>query len=92
MLETLLVGDRRLEVVRLFDRRHRRADHRLGKLRVGARQGRILAGGAQEEDPELLVLHGEGERHGGARGNRDVLALPPHSLVLVERIGCHVFD
>src|SRR5207247_1436483 len=92
LLEALLIRHRGLEDVRLLDRRHRRADHRLGELRVGAGQGRILARGTQEEHAHGLLLHGERQRHGGAGRYVDPVALPPHALVGVQRVRADVLD
>src|SRR5256885_12937540 len=52
LLEPFLVGHRGFEVVRLFDRRDCRANHRLRKLGIGARERRGLAPGPPEENAE----------------------------------------
>src|SRR2546426_8299148 len=62
LLEPFLVRYRGFEIVRLLDRRDRRANHRLRKLGIGARERRGLAPGPQKEHTALLGL--PPEQHG----------------------------
>src|SRR2546422_2254678 len=72
-----LVRYRGFEIVRLLDRRDRRANHRLRKLGIGARERRVLAPGPQEEHAPLLILPPERQGHPRAGGDGGLLAPPP---------------
>src|SRR5260370_38296574 len=86
LLEPFLVRYRGFEIVRLLDRRDRRADHRLRKLGIGARERRVLPPGPQGENPPLLVLHPEPQGHPRTGGDGVPLPPPPPTPLLVQRI------
>src|SRR2546427_5319 len=85
LLEPFLVRYRGFEIVRLLDRRDRRANHRLRKLGIGARERRVLARGPQGEHAELLGLHRERQGPRRAGGDGGLLAPPPPPPLLLTR-------
>src|SRR2546422_1703884 len=81
-----LVRYRGFEVVRLLDRRDRRANHRLRKLGIGARERRVLPRGPQEENTQLLVLHRERQGPPRGGGGGELSATPPDPLLLLNLV------